>query len=189
MAALSDGENYGRLVLYQFPKQALTYGPMQVEARIDQNPDISQLLTLWGQEGSRVIRGNLLVIPIENSILYVEPLYLQAEKSEIPELARVIVVYNNQVTLGDSLGEALSMAVSGAEASAGYTGGEDRDETASSPGISRSMLEMIEEAASLYLSGQEHLRDGNWSAYGEAQKKLGDALQQLKKAESGDQKR
>lgn len=189
MAALSDGDNYGRLVLYQFPKQALTYGPMQVEARIDQNPAISQLLTLWGQEGSRVIRGNLLVIPIEDSILYVEPLYLQAVKSEIPELVRVIVVYNNQVTLGNSLDEALTMAVSGALASTPSARADDSGATSGDPAINRSLLGLVEEAASLYLSSQEYLRDGNWAAYGEAQEKLGEALQQLKKAESGDQKR
>ena len=107
LAARSDREHYGKLVLYQFPKQELTYGPMQIEARIDQNPDISQLITLWGQKGSQVIRGNLLVIPIEESLLYIEPLYLQAEKSEIPELTRIIAVYQNHVALGETLDEAL----------------------------------------------------------------------------------
>ncbi len=190
MAALSDGENYGRLVLYQFPKQALTYGPMQVEARIDQNPDISQLLTLWGQEGSRVIRGNLLVIPIENSILYVEPLYLQAEKSEIPELARVIVVYNNQVTLGKSLEETLHRAVSQATVSQSLVLDSVVEEDSSPvPGIPRNVLELVEEALSHYISSQEFLKEGDWSAYGEEQKKLGETLEELKKTESGGIKR
>ena len=86
MAGRSDGENYGELIVYNFPKDQLVYGPMQIESRIEQDTEISQLLTLWGQLGSRVIRGDLLVIPIENSILYVEPVYLQAETSELPEL-------------------------------------------------------------------------------------------------------
>jgi len=115
LAARSDGEDYGKLVLFQFPKQELTYGPMQIEARIDQNPDISQLITLWGQKGSRVIRGNLLVIPIENSLLYVEPLYLQAEKSEIPELTRILAVYQSQVAIGETLEEALENRVNWAK--------------------------------------------------------------------------
>ena len=80
---------------------------MQIEARIDQEPMVSQLITLWSQKGSRVIRGNLLVIPIETSVLYVEPMYLQAEKSEIPELTRIIVVYENRVVIGETLKEAL----------------------------------------------------------------------------------
>jgi len=77
MAARSDGEKYGQLLVYNFPKDKLVYGPTQIESRIDQDTDISQLLTLWSQRGSRVIRGNLLVIPINNSLLYVEPIYLQ----------------------------------------------------------------------------------------------------------------
>ena len=95
MAARSDGENYGKLRLYEFPKQELVYGPFQIEARIDQDPEISQQLTLWSQRGSQVIRGDILVIPIDGSLLYVEPVYLRAEKGELPELTRVIVAYDN----------------------------------------------------------------------------------------------
>ena len=183
MAALSDGDRYGDLVLYQFPKQALTYGPMQVEARIDQNPEISQLITLWGQKGSRVIRGNLLVIPIENSILYVEPLYLQAEKSEIPELTRVIVVYNNQVTLAENLEEALSQAVTGAGGAVSFSQKEEgfKQEVPLSS-IPPDVLKLIEEAFDHYLSGQQHIRQGDWTAYGKEQEQLGEKLKQLKNA-------
>ncbi len=192
MAALSDGDNYGRLVLYQFPKQALTYGPMQVEARIDQNPDISQLITLWGQKGSRVIRGNLLVIPIENSILYVEPLYLQAEKSEIPELTRVIVVYNNQVNLGETLEEALYKAVSSSPetssfSSASVSAGDGAIQSLAD--LPPNILQLVEEALSHYLASQRHIHEGNWTAYGEEQRKLGEKLEELKKAEAGGIKR
>jgi len=99
LCARCDGENYGHLLVFRFPKQELVYGPMQIEARINQDPYISEQLTLWQQEGSRVIRGNLLVIPIKNSLLYVEPLYLTAERSALPELKRVIVAYGQKVVM------------------------------------------------------------------------------------------
>ena len=106
MAARSDGENYGKLVLYLFPKDTTVYGPMQVEARMNQDSQISQQLTLWDQRGSKVIRGNLLVLPINNSILYVRPIFIQGEQSQLPELARVIVAYGEQVAMGRTFEEA-----------------------------------------------------------------------------------
>ena len=108
MAARNDGEHYGELFAYRFPKDQLVYGPSQIESRIDQESEISQLLSLWSQRGSRVIRGNLLVIPINNSVLYVEPIFLQAENGGIPELRRVIVSYKNQLIMRENLEEALS---------------------------------------------------------------------------------
>ena len=113
LAAACDGENYGNLLLYKFPKDKLVYGPMQIEARIDQNPTISEQLTLWGQGGSSVIRGNLLVIPIEQSILYVEPLYLKAEQGELPEFKRVILGQGNRVIMGERLDDTLSNLLTG----------------------------------------------------------------------------
>ena len=108
MAAKCDYPNYGNLTVFQFSKQVLTYGPMQIEARIDQDTSISQDITLWSQAGSNVIRGNTLIIPIENSLLYVEPLYLEAtEKGTLPELKRVIVAYENKIVMKDTLTEAL----------------------------------------------------------------------------------
>jgi uncharacterized membrane protein (UPF0182 family) len=93
LTAKSDPSDYGRRVMYEFPKDRLIFGPMQVEARIDQDPTISEQITLWSQKGSNVIRGNLLVIPIGKSVLYVEPLFLQAQQSQLPELRRVIASY------------------------------------------------------------------------------------------------
>jgi uncharacterized membrane protein (UPF0182 family) len=108
MAAKCDYPNYGNLTVFQFSKQVLTYGPMQIEARIDQDTSISQDITLWSQAGSNVIRGNTLIIPIENSLLYVEPLYLEAtEQGTLPELKRVIVAYENRIVMKDTLTEAL----------------------------------------------------------------------------------
>jgi uncharacterized membrane protein (UPF0182 family) len=107
LAARSDSENYGKLLLYRFPKQELVYGTEQIEARINQDPVISQQISLWNREGSRAIQGNLLVIPIERSLLYVEPLYLEAERNSLPTLVRVIVAYENKIVMAETLEEAL----------------------------------------------------------------------------------
>ncbi|MGD1914296.1 MAG: UPF0182 family protein [Rivularia sp. (in: cyanobacteria)] len=107
LAARSDGAQYGKLLLYEFPKQELIYGTQQIEALINQNPEISGQITLWNREGSRVILGNLLVIPIEQSLLYVEPLYIEAEENSLPTLVRVIVAYDNQIVMKNTLEDAL----------------------------------------------------------------------------------
>jgi uncharacterized membrane protein (UPF0182 family) len=107
LAARSDGENYGKLLLYTFPKQRLIYGPEQIEARINQDPVISQQITLWNRQGSQVIQGNLLIIPIEHSLLYVEPLYLEAAQNSLPTLVRVIVAYENRIVMAQTLEQSL----------------------------------------------------------------------------------
>ncbi len=107
LAARSDGEEYGKLLLYQFPKQVLIYGTEQIEALINQDPVISQQISLWSRQGSRALQGNLLVIPIERSLLYVEPLYLEAEQNSLPTLVRVIVVYENRIVMAKTLEQAL----------------------------------------------------------------------------------
>ena len=117
LMARCDIPHYGELVAYKLPKKKLTYGPLQIESLIDQNVEISKLVTLWGQKGSRVIRGNIFVVPIEDSIIYVEPLYLQAERKELPELKRIIVVYNNNIAISPSLTEALDMVIQGRSSS------------------------------------------------------------------------
>lgn len=107
LAARSDGENYGKLLLYTFPKERLVYGPEQIEARINQDPVISQQISLWNRQGSRAIQGNLLIIPIERSLLYVEPLYLEATQNSLPTLVRVIVAYENRIVMAPTLEESL----------------------------------------------------------------------------------
>ena len=107
LAGRSDGENYGKLLLYQFPKQRQVYGPEQIEARINQDPVISQQISLWNRQGSSAIQGNLLVIPIEQSLLYVEPLYLEAARNSLPTLVRVIVAYENRIAMAETLELAL----------------------------------------------------------------------------------
>jgi hypothetical protein len=108
LAARSDFPDYGKMLFYQLPKDKLTYGPNQVQAMIDQSTTISEQLTLWDQKGSGVIRGKLVVIPIENSFLYVVPLYLRAEGTNFPQLKRVIVATGDKVVMQPTLDEALS---------------------------------------------------------------------------------
>ncbi|MBD2342969.1 UPF0182 family protein [Anabaena subtropica] len=107
LAARSDGENYGRLLLYNFPKERLVFGTEQIEARINQDPVISQQISLWNRQGSRAIQGNLLVIPIEQSLLYVEPIYLEATQNSLPTLVRVVVAYENRIVMAQTLEQAL----------------------------------------------------------------------------------
>lgn len=107
LAARSDGDNYGKLLLYQFPKQRLVYGPEQIEALINQEPAISEQISLWTRQGSKAVQGNLLVIPIDESLLYVEPIYLEATENSLPTLVRVIVAYENRIVMAETLDEAL----------------------------------------------------------------------------------
>lgn len=115
IAARSDGDQYGRQLLYEFPKQELVFGPEQIEARINQEPDISQRISLWNTQGSRANQGNLLVIPIEQSLLYVEPLYLEAVQNRLPILARVIVAYKNRIAMAKTLDQGLQAIFSNAD--------------------------------------------------------------------------
>jgi len=171
LAAACDGENYGNLLLYKFPKDKLVYGPMQIEARIDQNPTISEQLTLWGQRGSSVIRGNLLVIPIEQSILYVEPLYLNAEQGELPEFKRVILGQGNRVVMGERLDSTLSNLLAGTF------------RIAESPKIKREepVSALVRRALNYYQAGVESLKKGDWAKYGKSQKLLQQTLKEIEK--------
>jgi len=173
MYARSDPEHYGKLGVFKFPKQELIFGPLQIEALIDQDSQISEQLTLWGQVGSRVIRGNLLVIPIENSILYVEPLYLLAEESQLPQLERVIIAFGDKIVMEENLEDALSTIF-------GFM--------TDSEGVPRDLEEREGELAShaleLYNRALTDLKAGNWEDFGEGLKDLEEALKRLKEAES-----
>lgn len=196
MAARNDGDNYGDLFVYTFPKDQLIYGPRQIESRIDQESEISQLLSLWSQRGSQVIRGNLLVIPVNNSILYVEPIFLQAEDSALPELRRVVVAYEDKIIMRENLDRALedmfeedaptAVASEDIEEIAEETGadappeveedGAEEDE-AQITGTEGSQL--IEEANDLYNEAQEALQQGDFARYGEIIEELGNVLEEL----------
>ena len=187
MAARSDGEDYGKLLLYEFPKQELIYGPSQIEARIDQTPEISEQLTLWSQQGSRVIRGDLLVIPIQESLLYVEPIYLRAEQGELPELKRVIVAYQDGVVMRNTLEEALSALFGeGATTSTPPTAPPTAPAAPQPPATptpavpdSANMSELIQSAQTAYDNAQAALQQGNWAEYGRHQQELETILNQL----------
>jgi uncharacterized membrane protein (UPF0182 family) len=124
LAGRSDGDKYGTLKAFRFPTDDLVYGPAQIEARIDQNPGISQQLTLWDQSGSQVIRGNLLMIPIGDSFLFVEPIYLQAVNSRLPELKRVVVANGNNIAMEETFQRSLDVVFGLAQSTLPGTGGE-----------------------------------------------------------------
>jgi len=179
MAARSDGENYGDLLVYNFPKDKLVYGPMQIESRIDQDSDISQLLTLWSQRGSRVIRGNLLVIPIEQSLLYIEPIYLQAETSELPELKRVVVGYGDQIVMKENLDLALQEIFGQIPEKKVEKYKEDIKYDKDNIIIDTNINELTNRALNLYNQALENQREGNWSEYGRLIKELENILIQI----------
>ncbi len=175
MAVRCDGENYGKMIVYKFPKDKLIFGPMQIEARVNQDPSISRELTLWGQQGSSVLRGNLLVIPIEKSLIYVEPLYLKAEKSELPELKRVIVGYGNRVVMEDTLKAALGRVFGNSQ---GGQAAETADVTQEDL-ADISIGELISRANDHFSKAEAFQRDGNWAAYGEEIARLKEVLSEL----------
>ena len=183
MSAESDGDNYGKLLLYEFPKQKLVYGPSQIEARIDQNPKISQQLTLWSQKGSKVIRGDLLVIPIEESLMYIEPIYLRAEQGELPELKRVIVAYDKEVVMTETLNESLA-EIFGVEVKKPEIGVEVKKPeiqvTEKTP-ETKNISELINSIAEAYSQAEAARRKDNWVEYGKSKQKFEQLLQQLKK--------
>ena len=119
LIARNDGEHYGELLLFQMPKDRTIYGPRQIEARINQHTEIAQDFTLWSSAGSTYTRGNIFVIPIENSLIYVEPIYLESANSSLPEVKRVIIYYNERIAYENTLAEALD-AMFGEGASSGY---------------------------------------------------------------------
>jgi uncharacterized protein len=169
LAARCDSPDYGKLIVYEFPKEKLVYGPLQIEARINQNTEISQQLTLWNQMGSRVIRGNLLVIPIENSILYVSPLYLRAEQGHLPELKRVIAAYGEHVVMKETLSEALSALF----AEGGPAAAPPQAVTEPSHGGA------AREALDHYNQAMERLKSGDWAGFGTEIQAMGAILEQL----------
>lgn len=182
MAARCDAPHYGKVIVYKFPKQKLVYGPRQIEARIDQDTMISQQLTLWQQRGSNVIRGSLLAIPIEKSILYVESLYLAAANGQLPELKRVIVAYGNTIAMEETLDLALQKIFGGGPMKE-RASQDEGDKPA--VGAERSDRQTAIEALGHFRKAQEFLRQGNWGGYGEEMKKTGELLLTLEKKGGG----
>ena len=186
MVARSDGDQYGKILVFQFPKQKVVFGPSQIVARVNQDPDISPQLTLWDQQGSEVIQGTLLVIPIEEALLYIRPLYLRASGGRIPELKQVIVAYQNEIAMEETLDGALSRLFgSGAGAPPERTPPVGTliadagpappvpDVPAAAPG------RLVSQAADHYRRALQAQRDGDWAEYGEEIEQLGEVLEQL----------
>nr|MDQ3309980.1 UPF0182 family protein [Gemmatimonadota bacterium] len=189
MVARSDAEHYGKLVVYRFPKQSLIFGPQQVVNRINQDTEIARQISLWDQRGSQVIRGELLVIPIEESLLYVQPIYLRAEGGRIPELKRVVVAYQNRVVMEETFDEALGLLFAGA-------GERSADAPAATPAASPATPEagaapatvavpqqtdaaLISQAQAHYDRAMAALRAGNWTQYGAEIERLGQILRRM----------
>jgi uncharacterized protein len=175
LTARCDEPNYGKLRAYTFSRDRLVYGPKQIDARINQDSFISQQLTLWNQHGSEVIRGSMLVIPIEKSLLYVQPLYLAAaDKSGLPELRRVIVAFGDHVVMEENLELALARLFGEKKAPAGVA-------MAAAPELKASISGLAKEAMSIYEQAINLQRQGDWGGYGEELRRLEQVLKQMAK--------
>jgi uncharacterized membrane protein (UPF0182 family) len=184
VVARSDGEHYGRLLVFQFPKQKVVFGPRQIVARINQDQAISPQITLWNQQGSEVLQGTLLVIPIEESLLYVRPLYLRSAGGRIPELKRVIVAYQNLIVMEETLDLALNRLFppGGTPAVRPTLPIAAPDDQSAAPVLAPPASDdLAARAADHYRRALQAQRDGNWALYGEEIKKLGEVLEQMRR--------
>jgi len=189
LVARSDGAHYGKMLAFEFPKQKLVFGPRQVVARISQDQVISPQITLWNQQGSQVIWGTLMVIPIEESLIYVRPLYLRAQGGRIPELTRVIVAYENRIVMQETLEEGLAELFGGkpstpspstSTAAPSATPAQAAAAAPSSP--SAGLTTLAAEAQSHYESAVAAQKSGDWAKYGEELRQLGQVLERMKGA-------
>jgi uncharacterized protein len=187
MAARSDGENYGRLVVYRFSKQSNVYGPQQIVSKINQDTLISPQISLWNQRGSQVNQGNLLIIPIEEALLYIRPLYLRSESDKmIPELKRVIVAYKDKIVMEESLEAAIDKIFGGElPAMQPATPGQTK------PGAAEAAVpagkNQLQQAGETYDRMIQAQRQGDWAKYGDELKKLGALLEELKRTRDAQQ--
>jgi len=182
MAARSDGEHYGKLIVYRFPKQKVSYGPKQVVGLINQDPEISRQRTLWDQKGSSVSMGTLMVIPIEESLIYVQPLYLRAESVRIPELRRVVVVAENRIAMEPTLEAALARLFG--EAPAGELKPPASETKPGEPPAAPqapATANLADQAKQHYDRALQAQREGDWARYGEEIKRLGAVIDQMSK--------
>ena len=176
MTAKCDPNAYGQLRAFKFPKDKTIYGPTQIESRIDQDTEISQKLTLWGQVGSRVIRGNLMVVPVEESLIYVEPIYLQATQSKLPELKRVIFSYGDRVVMNETLPQAISTLFSNVDFNS------QRETEFFKPDFSgkRSMDALLDELLEKYDQFKSSAKLGNWDQFGRGLSDLEKSIQLIR---------
>ena len=185
MVARSDGDQYGRLRVFQFPKQKVVFGPRQIVARINQDQAIAPQITLWNQQGSEVLQGTLLVIPIEESLIYIRPLYLRSAGGRIPELKRVIVAHHNQIVMEETLEKALDRLFPRGAAGAAPPAPTSAVAPAAAgaptaPAQPRTAADVLSaRALDHYRRALEAQRNGNWALYGEEIEKLGRVLEQM----------
>ena len=176
MVARNDGAEYGKLRVYRLSRQSLVFGPTQIENRINQNTDISQQVSLWDQRGSQVLWGDLLVIPIGTSLLYVQPLYLRAQGGKIPELKRVVVAYQNEVAMGETLDGALAELFGGSTAPRGQV---LPAAIAGAAPADAALRDLVAQARTHYDNAMTAQRAGDWARYGQEIKTLGDLLERI----------
>ncbi|HKZ74531.1 MAG TPA: UPF0182 family protein, partial [Steroidobacteraceae bacterium] len=191
MVARSDGANYGQLMVFQFPKETVIFGPRQIAARIAQDEVIAPQITLWNQQGSEVIQGTLLVIPIEESLVYIRPMYLRAANGRIPELKRVVVAYRNQIVMDETLDAALARLFPGLQgrrpaeqprpgaAAPAPTPAPGGAATPGPPAGPAAVLSLAAQARQHYERALEAQRAGDWARYGEEINRLGEVLQRM----------
>jgi len=191
LVARSDGAHYGKMLAFEFPKQKLVFGPRQVVARIQQDQVIAPQITLWNQQGSQVIWGTLMVIPIEESLIYVRPLYLRASGGRIPELTRVIVAYENRIVMQETLEEGLAelFGGKGAPSSTPTSISTAAPTTTPAPaaaippaGANAGLTALAAEAQAHYERAVAAQRSGDWSTYGDELRQLGQVLERMKTA-------
>ncbi len=171
MAVRMDGENYGDMRIYQFPRQEFVNGTLNIENRIDQDTEISQQLTLWSQQGSGVIRGNMMVIPIDQSLIYVEPIYLKASAQGLPELKRIVVAFGDELVMEETLDKALAKIFGTTE--------DDNPNPENPGGLAATVLQLADYAQTLYDQMITAAQSGDWASYGDYQTELSDILNQL----------
>lgn len=183
----NDGENYGDVFVYRFPKQKNIYGPQQIENRINQDSSISQQMNLWSQGGSKVIRGNLLVIPIEDTLLYVEPMYIESSNdSSLPEVKQVIMAYEDHIVMEETFEKSLAKILtlidpdSDQEIESPPAEGTETEEGATNSGVEMVPEEALKEISELFTAYQEALANGDWSEAGEIMEELESKLIEVK---------
>ena len=175
MAGLCDGENYGKLVVYQYPKQTLVYGPMQIEQRINQDTTISPQLSLLDQQGSKVLRGNMQAILIDNDILYVEVVYVQAagDEQSLPEVKKVIVSYEDTIVMADSLMEGIEAIFGDVDGSDEVPDNPDKPEGGE---VIVPTGELHKQALEIFNKAEDAISDGDWASYGKYMDELEEIL-------------
>jgi uncharacterized membrane protein (UPF0182 family) len=190
MVARNDGAHYGQLAVYRFPRQSLVFGPNQIVNRINQDTEVSRQITLWDQRGSEVLRGELLVLPIEGALIYVQPLYLRAQGGRIPELKRVVAAHEGRVAMAETLDAALSALIGGAALAADTrampaVAADSAARPVAGTRVDTATESLTAQAVDHYERARAAQRADNWATYGDEMRKLGEVLRKLQETRAG----